>query len=138
MTETKATNVTWHEGHVSREERASLLKQKGATLWFTGLSGSGKSTIAFTLEHALVKMGRLAYESAILTAAVVFLLAVASIFQYLMGVSGVPKLLAEVLGPLKGTPWLFLLVTALITERGVCTASGAGLLSLYPEQAKAA
>jgi C4-dicarboxylate transporter DctM subunit len=61
------------------------------------------------------QMGRLAYESAILTAAVVFLLAVASIFQYLMGVSGVPKLLAEVLGPLKGTPWLFLLVTALIT-----------------------
>jgi C4-dicarboxylate transporter DctM subunit len=61
------------------------------------------------------QMGKLAYESAILTAAVVFLLAVASIFQYLMGVSGVPKLLAEVLGPLKGTPWLFLLVTALIT-----------------------
>jgi len=61
------------------------------------------------------QMGKLAYESAILTAAVVFLLAVASIFQYLMGVSGVPKLLADVLGPLKGTPWLFLLVTALIT-----------------------
>ena len=61
------------------------------------------------------EMGKLAYESAILTAAVVFLLAVASIFQYLMGVSGVPKLLADVLGPLKGTPWLFLLVTALIT-----------------------
>jgi C4-dicarboxylate transporter, DctM subunit len=45
----------------------------------------------------------------------VFLLAVASIFQYLMGVSGVPKLLADVLGPLRGTPWLFLMVTALIT-----------------------
>ena len=38
-----------------------LLKQKGATLWFTGLCGSGKSTIAFTLEHALVQRGRLAY-----------------------------------------------------------------------------
>jgi adenylylsulfate kinase len=38
-----------------------LLKQKGATLWFTGLSGSGKSTIAFTLEHALVQRGHLAY-----------------------------------------------------------------------------
>jgi len=61
------------------------------------------------------QMGKLAYESAILTAAVVFLLAVASIFQYLMGVSGVPKLLADVLGPLKGTPWLFLMVTAAIT-----------------------
>lgn len=61
MTEIKATNITWHEGHVGREERAALLKQKGATLWFTGLSGSGKSTIAYTLEHALVQRGRLAY-----------------------------------------------------------------------------
>jgi adenylylsulfate kinase len=56
-----STNITWHEGHVTRDERAALLKQKGATLWFTGLSGSGKSTIAFTLEHALVQHGRLAY-----------------------------------------------------------------------------
>jgi adenylylsulfate kinase len=61
MTQIKATNITWHEGHVSREARAVLLKQKGATIWFTGLSGSGKSTIAFTLEHALVQRGRLAY-----------------------------------------------------------------------------
>src|SRR5438876_5554106 len=61
MAEVKATNITWHEGHVTRDERAKLLKQKGATLWFTGLSGSGKSTIAFTLEHALVRRGRLAY-----------------------------------------------------------------------------
>jgi adenylylsulfate kinase len=61
MTQIKATNVTWHEGHVTREERAGLLKQQGCTLWFTGLSGSGKSTIAFTLEHALVQRGHLAY-----------------------------------------------------------------------------
>ena len=61
MSESKATNITWHEGHVTREERGALLKQKGATLWFTGLSGSGKSTIAYTLEHALVQRGRLAY-----------------------------------------------------------------------------
>src|ERR1700747_3503144 len=61
MSERKATNITWHEGHVSREERVGLLKQRGATLWFTGLSGSGKSTIAFTLEHALIQRGRLAY-----------------------------------------------------------------------------
>src|SRR5437588_5532417 len=61
MTETKATNVTWHEGHVTRDERAALLKQRGATLCFTGLSGSGKSTTAFTLEHALVQRGHLAY-----------------------------------------------------------------------------
>jgi adenylylsulfate kinase len=61
MTAIKATNITWHEGHVTREERGRLLGQQGATLWFTGLSGSGKSTIAFTLEHALVQRGRLAY-----------------------------------------------------------------------------
>jgi adenylylsulfate kinase len=57
----KATNITWHEGHVNRPERETLLKQRGGTLWFTGLSGSGKSTIAFTLEHALVQLGHLAY-----------------------------------------------------------------------------
>ena len=61
MTSVKATNITWHEGHVTPEERNQLLKQKGCTIWFTGLSGSGKSTIAFTLEHALVQRGRLAY-----------------------------------------------------------------------------
>jgi len=61
MAANKATNITWHEGHVGREERYGLLRQKGATIWFTGLSGSGKSTIAFTLEHALVQRGRLAY-----------------------------------------------------------------------------
>ena len=61
MAEIKATNITWHEGHVTREARQLLLGQQGATLWFTGLSGSGKSTIAFTLEHALVQRGRLAY-----------------------------------------------------------------------------
>jgi adenylylsulfate kinase len=61
MSDIKATNITWHEGHVTREARETLLKQKGATLWFTGLSGSGKSTIAFTLEHALVQRGHLAY-----------------------------------------------------------------------------
>src|SRR5437016_4763544 len=61
MTDVKATNITWHEGHVGRPEREALLKQRGATLWFTGLSASGKSTIAFTLEHALIQQGRLAY-----------------------------------------------------------------------------
>lgn len=61
MTDIKATNITWHEGHVNRETREKLLQQKGVTIWFTGLSGSGKSTIAFTVEHALVERGHLAY-----------------------------------------------------------------------------
>jgi adenylylsulfate kinase len=61
MTEIRATNITWHEGHVTRPDREKLLAQRGVTLWFTGLSGSGKSTIAFTLEHALVERGHLAY-----------------------------------------------------------------------------
>ncbi len=61
MAEIRATNITWHEGHVNRQDREKLLGQKGATIWFTGLSGSGKSTIAFTVEHALVERGHLAY-----------------------------------------------------------------------------
>ena len=61
MAKQVATNITWHEGHVEREHRNKLLKQRGATIWFTGLSASGKSTIAFTIEHALVERGHLAY-----------------------------------------------------------------------------
>jgi adenylylsulfate kinase len=57
----RATNVVWHHGHVGRDAREGLLGQCGATLWFTGLSGSGKSTVAFTLEHMLMERGRLAY-----------------------------------------------------------------------------
>jgi tripartite ATP-independent transporter DctM subunit len=57
----------------------------------------------------------IAYESAVLTAAVVFLLAVATTFQYLMGVSGVPRLLGELLRPLESAQWLFLLGVGLIT-----------------------
>ena len=62
MTEVKATNVYWHDGEVSREDRNKLLKQKGATLWFTGLSGSGKSTVAVALEKALMEKGHLCYR----------------------------------------------------------------------------
>ena len=61
MTQTKATNIVWHEGHVSRQEREGLLDQRGVLVWLTGLPSSGKSTIAFTAEHALVAQGRLAY-----------------------------------------------------------------------------
>jgi adenylylsulfate kinase len=61
VSETKSTNITWHEGHVGRREREALLGQRGATLWLTGLSGSGKSTIAVAAERALVERGHLAY-----------------------------------------------------------------------------
>lgn len=62
MTEQKATNIHWHEGEVTREERAGLLGHRGATLWLTGLSGSGKSTVAVALEGALHNMGVLCYR----------------------------------------------------------------------------
>jgi adenylylsulfate kinase len=58
----KATNVTWQDGEVSREDRFSILRQRGATIWFTGLSGSGKSTIAVALERALFSIGKLSYR----------------------------------------------------------------------------
>jgi adenylylsulfate kinase len=57
----RATNITWHEGAVAREERAKLLGQRGVTVWLTGLSGSGKSTIAVAAERALIDRGHLAY-----------------------------------------------------------------------------
>jgi adenylylsulfate kinase len=62
MAQQKATNITWHEGDVTRDERQELLGQKGATLWMTGLSGSGKSTIAVALEQVLLQNGLSAYR----------------------------------------------------------------------------
>ena len=62
MSEQKATNVHWHGGEINRPERAQLLGHGGATLWFTGLSGSGKSTIAVALEQALYQRGVLVYR----------------------------------------------------------------------------
>lgn len=62
MSEQKASNVHWHEGDITRTDRGRLLGQQGATLWFTGLSGSGKSTVAVALEHVLIERGHLAYR----------------------------------------------------------------------------
>ena len=61
MKEQKATNVTWHAHKVEREERESILTQKGVVIWFTGLSGSGKSTIANEVAYKLHSMGKLTY-----------------------------------------------------------------------------
>ncbi|MCE2882814.1 MAG: adenylyl-sulfate kinase, partial [Planctomycetaceae bacterium] len=55
-------NVVWHAGSVSRTDRERLLGQRGATVWFTGLSGSGKSTVAVAVEARLVAAGRLCYR----------------------------------------------------------------------------
>ena len=62
MTQQKATNVTWHDGEVTRADRFNRLGQKGVTIWFTGLSGSGKSTVAVAVEKALHKLGKLSYR----------------------------------------------------------------------------
>lgn len=58
----ESTNITWHEGDLSRDERWEGLGARGMTVWFTGLSGSGKSTIASALEQALVNKGVFAYR----------------------------------------------------------------------------
>lgn len=58
----KSTNITWHEGDITRDERVKALGHRGATVWFTGLSASGKSTIAVALEQVLVNAGVTAYR----------------------------------------------------------------------------
>ena len=62
MAEQKATNITWHEGSVTRDERHALLDQKGTVVWMTGLSASGKSTIAVILEQMLLHQRKHAYR----------------------------------------------------------------------------
>jgi bifunctional enzyme CysN/CysC len=57
----RSPNVVWHAAGVTRERRAAALGGPGATLWFTGLPASGKSTVAAALEAALVTDGRPAY-----------------------------------------------------------------------------
>ena len=54
-------NITWHPS-LSRHERNELRKQRGFTIWFTGLSASGKSTIATALEQHLLHLGLAAYR----------------------------------------------------------------------------
>ena len=55
-----ARNLTWHHG-LDAARRSELLGLRGATVWLTGLSGSGKSTVAVLLERRLVESGRAAY-----------------------------------------------------------------------------
>lgn len=58
---TKSENIVWHHGKVTIRHRIELMKQKGLVVWLTGLSSSGKSTIAGELEHALLDNGYLGY-----------------------------------------------------------------------------
>lgn len=58
----KSTNIVWHDGKITRDRRNQLMKQRGATLWFTGLSASGKSTIAVEVEEALLEQKNIAYR----------------------------------------------------------------------------
>ncbi len=57
----KSENITWHSGHFTRAERERRHGHKGATLWFTGLSGSGKSTVARAVEQRLMDRGCFVY-----------------------------------------------------------------------------
>ncbi len=56
-----SSDVVWHPSSLDRDERAGALGHRGATIWFTGLSGSGKSTVAAACERLLVADGRHAY-----------------------------------------------------------------------------
>ncbi len=53
----QSENITWHRGSVDRASRAALYGHRGATIWLTGLSGSGKSTVSVALEAALLERG---------------------------------------------------------------------------------
>ncbi|KXN90908.1 Adenylyl-sulfate kinase [Leucoagaricus sp. SymC.cos] len=57
-----STNIAFHPGSVTTRERSELLGQKGATIWLTGLSASGKSTIACALEQHLLHMRKFSYR----------------------------------------------------------------------------
>ena len=61
MAERKSGNITWHESQIRRSDREAIVGQHGVTIWLTGLSGSGKSTIAIAAEHELTSRGRLAF-----------------------------------------------------------------------------
>lgn len=60
-TNPRCSNITWHPS-LSRSERNTFRKQRGFTIWFTGLSASGKSTIATALEQHLLHLGLAAYR----------------------------------------------------------------------------
>lgn len=56
-----STNIVWHPSELPRAQRWETLGLSGATIWFTGLSGSGKSTVATKVEHLLIQQQRPTY-----------------------------------------------------------------------------
>jgi len=58
----KKENLVWHKGKVEYEDRCRVINQKGLVIWLTGISGSGKSTIAVELEKELTRSGKLVYR----------------------------------------------------------------------------
>ena len=61
LAELKSTNITWHQSEIDQAAREELLQQKGCVIWFTGLSGSGKSTVANQVAAHLHQSGRITY-----------------------------------------------------------------------------
>ena len=61
MEQPKSTNIHWHGAEVTQDEREKLRHQKGCVVWFTGLSGSGKSTVAYRVEQLLLERGKGVY-----------------------------------------------------------------------------
>lgn len=61
MSEPKSKNIVWHEAEVTRAQREELLGQRGCVVWFTGLSGSGKSTVSRRVEQKLLERGTYVY-----------------------------------------------------------------------------
>ncbi len=57
----KSSNTVWHQGQITQKDREKQLNQKAVLLWFTGLSGSGKSTIAYAVEKKLHQLGNHCY-----------------------------------------------------------------------------
>jgi adenylylsulfate kinase len=61
MRKPKSDHITWHRATITKSDRERLMEQKGVTLWFTGLSCSGKSTLANAVQKRLFERGHLPY-----------------------------------------------------------------------------
>jgi tripartite ATP-independent transporter DctM subunit len=124
----KDTALSWHRLlHASREAAVPMVIPVvilgGFYLGAFTATEAGAIVALYSLLAAVfyyrnvswMQVLHIAYESGVLTGVVIFLLAVATIFQYLMGLSGVPDLLGRLLGPLEASHWMFLTGVAIMT-----------------------